>query len=89
MALQTEMAFRLWAQKYGVKNPYDPRHYYDYKKAWLKGISPTQWRDLPWRDKMEDVGQAFLGSREQFSPNAFFWPDLFKEKGHPVPKRKK
>ena len=89
MGVFEEMSFRLWAGKYGVSNPYDPRHHYDYKKAWLAGIQPTKWRDLPWKDRMEDVGQSFMGERGAFSPDTFFWPDLGKKEGHPIKKRKK
>jgi len=79
--------FRQWAKKYKIKNPDDPRHFYDYRAAYKAGIVPKKWKDLAWKDKMEDVSQMWLGERPPFNEEAYMWPDKFKLKEHPIPSK--
>ena len=72
-----------YLKKYGVKNPDDPRHHYDYKKAYESGITPKKWKDLPKKDKAEDLRQVSEGLREPISEDAYMWPDIGKTEGHP------
>jgi hypothetical protein len=74
-----------WLRRYGVRNPEDPRHNYDYRRAFEAGVEPTRWRDLPVADREEDLRQVAAGQREPIRPDDYMWPDQFKAAGHPVP----
>jgi hypothetical protein len=63
---------------YGVQNPADPRHHYDYKAAYKAGVKPTDWQDLPGQDKIEDILQG-----RPVRPGMYMWPDEHKKPGHP------
>ena len=77
--------FEGYLKQYGVENPDDPRHNYDYKKAFESGITPIKWKDLPEKDRTEDLRQVSEGLRNPIPKDAYMWPDIGKTKEHPIP----
>ncbi len=77
---ENDPAYSSWLKKYGIINPDDPRHFYDYYAAYKAGIVPEQWKSLPEVDKAEDIAQG-----RNISEDAYMWPDKFKKIGHPFP----
>ena len=84
-ATRRDEPFRRWARRYGVKNPDDPRHHYDYRAAWRAGTKPRRWRNLPKSAKAEDLRQVAAGQRTSIRKDAWMWPDKYKQPGHEVP----
>ncbi|MBW2005644.1 MAG: hypothetical protein JRI72_13790 [Deltaproteobacteria bacterium] len=79
-----EEDYKAYLSKYGVRDPNNPAHHYDYRAAWEAGVVPIQWKDLPEADKKEDIKQG-----RNIPPTAYMWPDKFKKQGHPFPPKSK
>lgn len=86
--LSEKQPYAEYLNRYGVKNPDDFRHFYDYRSAFRANVTPTKWSDLPEEDKAEDLKQIEQELREPISQNAYMWPDEFKTEGHEVPAKK-
>ena len=82
MAAKQSPEYMEWLKRYGVNNPDDPRHHYNYLKAFQAETKPKKWSNLPGRDKIEDILQGRPVHNEMY-----MWPDAFKEVNHPF-KRK-
>lgn len=95
--MQGEGGLKTYLTKYGVSNPDDPRHNYDYRAAYEAGVKPTLWDDLPKADKEEDIWQAMTGERTgekmprekaiKLYSGHYMWPDKFKGSGHRIPSK--
>ena len=83
--MKLEAEFKTWTKKYNINDPDNPKHFYDYRSAFLKKIIPIKWKDLPAKDQKQDMMQIWFGQREQINPDDYMWPDKFKLKGHPIP----
>ena len=83
-----------WLKKYKVENPDDPRHNYDYFKAYSSGVEPVLWDNLSDSEKEEDIEQATNGKRwgEPVTREAaikrysgrYMFPDIGKTPSHPI-----
>ena len=80
--------FREYLRRYGVRNPRDPRHHYDYWAAYKAGVRPVKWSELPEADRAEDVAQGRVGPGK-IERDTYMWPDRaptgesLKTEGHP------
>ena len=94
-AAESDEGFRSYLSKYKVADWRDPRHDYDYWRAYKAGVIPVLWNTLPARDREKDIKQAMSGQRTGTAMNRpaainyysgkYMWPDKFKGAGHPVP----
>ena len=91
------MEFEEYTKQYGVVDPDNPLHNYDYRKAHKAGVKPVLWDTLPKDDKEEDIFQAMSGQRTgfpmtreeaiKFYKGHYMWPDEFKTESHSVPRK--
>jgi hypothetical protein len=85
-----DKGFRKYLARYGVNNPRDPRHQYNYWAAYKADVKPTLWSDLTKEDRDEDVRQGRVGEG-RIGPNTYMWPDrtsrgeILKLPGHKFP----
>jgi len=59
MTVYSERAFQLWYRKHAKKwglneDPDDPRHWYDYRKAYMEGAEPDETGH--WPSKYKRIG---------------------------------
>lgn len=84
-----------WTKKYGIEDPYNPEHHYDYESAYKNKIEPLLWDTLPMEQQMQDLRQAVEGKRTgepmrwgdalEYYTGKYMWPDEYKLEGHKIP----
>lgn len=67
LSKEEELTFQIWYSKWAKKlklnpDPDDPRHFYDYRKAWEEGASPSwqpEHQQYRWPDEYKKEGYPY------------------------------